>query len=201
MARRVLFHTSVGNVGLFSDAARLAGVAVRHLVRADLLEAAEAARELTPAIRRAAAGAMRSALGDAELLCTCSTLGPAADDLAAEGFPVGRVDRLLAERAVAGGGRIAVLYAVATTEEPTRSLFEDAASRAGDAAAVDLIHVAEAWPLYRVGDEAAYHRAIAAAVDRLPEGYDTVALAQASMAPAARLCGRPVLTSPDAAFG
>lgn len=196
-----LFHTADSNAALFGAIAESAGVKVRHVVRADLLAAAEAAGELSPAVRKAAVDSLRTAAGRGPVVCTCSTLGPAADDLADAGLAVRRVDRLLAERAVAGGGRIAVLYAVATTEGPTRELFERSARDSGAGAAIEMRLVSGAWDRFREGDAQGYARLIADAVGGLDDGYAAVALAQASMAPAAALCERPVLTSPGVLFG
>ena len=199
----VLFHTAQSNVDLFDQ---LLGehqfAQVHRMLRDDLLSAAEAAGEFGGDLRAETAAAMRQALEeggpDARLLCTCSTIGPAADDLAADGLPVTRVDRALAEAAFDRGTRIAVLYAVETTREPTRALFQDVSDARGLTATIDLIPVPGAWEQFKAGNMEAYFRTIADAIDTLPDDYDAIALAQASMAPAASLTDRPVLTSPQA---
>jgi hypothetical protein len=195
----ILFHTAASNVAVFSRVA-MAFPDVRHVVRPDLLAAAEADGGLTTNVRRQAVEAMRAELRGERMICTCSTIGPAAEDLAGEGLPVRRADAMLAERAVADGGRVAVLYAVATTEASTRELFERVAAKSGNRTVVELVLVPDAWERFRNGEATAYYRAIAAAVDKLDEGFNVIALAQASMAPAAELCRRRMLTSPEASF-
>lgn len=53
------------------------------------------------------------------IVCTCSTLSSEAERLTDElGVPVVRIDRPMAESAVAKGGRVAVVVAVASTLTP-----------------------------------------------------------------------------------
>jgi hypothetical protein len=197
----ILFHTAESNIGVFEQAAREAGVErpLRHLMRDDLLKAAEAAGSLTDGVRADCREAMLAA-GQGEMVCTCSTIGPAADDLAAGGKDIRRVDRALAEAALKRGRRIAVLFAVATTEGPTRLLFEEVAAEANPDAVIEMIPVPDAWTIFRAGNADGYFKKIAACVDGLEETFDVIALAQASMAPAARQCQREVLTSPGVVF-
>jgi hypothetical protein len=108
-------------------------------------------------------------------------------------------EALLAERAVAGGGRVAVVAAVESTLGPTRQLFEECAAACGSAAVVVDAPCLEAWALFEAGDHAGYHELIARHVRGLAEDFDVVVLAQASMAPAAALLADlavPVLSSP-----
>lgn len=193
-------HTAASNTALF-DAACPPGLALHHTVRADLLAEAEAAGGLTPAIAARTAGVLEALAepGVHAVLLTCSTLGPAVAQARAA-LPFLRADAALAEAATAPGGDVLVLCAVATTLEPTRALFTAAAARHGAICAVRL--VPDAWAAFRAGDAARYHALVAAAADAgLAAGAGRVALAQASMAPAAALCrfGVP-LTIPDAAL-
>ncbi|WP_416897428.1 MAG: hypothetical protein ACMVY4_18420 [Minwuia sp.] len=197
-----LFHTAESNIGVFETAAKAAGYPgpLRHVLRDDLLKAAEAAGGLTDSIRAEVRDAIRAEAGG-RLVCTCSTIGPGADDAAAEGLNVRRVDRALAEQALAAGPRIAVVYAVATTEGPTRDLFETVAREVCPDARIDMVLAEGAWERFRAGDAEGYFDRIAATVAELDPDCDAVALAQASMAPAAARCDRKVLTSPGAIFG
>lgn len=201
MTEIVLFHTAESNIGVFSEAAEAAGFQrpLRHVLRDDLLRDAEAAGGLTDAIRLRTTQAM-AAEGAETIVCTCSTIGPGADDFAATGAQALRVDRALAEAALDGARKVAVLYAVATTEGPTRDLFHAVAAETGATATIEMIHVTGAWDLFRSGDPDGYFRRIADVIDALPDSYDRIALAQASMAPAAALTGRDVLTSPGVIF-
>ena len=197
-------HTADSNVELFDAALRElepAGVTLSHIVRADLLVAAEAAGGLTPTIAEQTAEALRGVCAGADaVLLTCSTLGPAAEAAAgASPVPILRVDAALAHEAVADGGKVAVLCAVETTVEPTRLLFEKAARATGAEIAVQL--VPGAWAAFKAGKRDAYLAAIAHAADQASrDGADRVVLAQASMAGATALSAveRRPLTSPKA---
>jgi hypothetical protein len=122
---------------------------------------------------------------------TCSTLGPAA---AAAGAL--RADAALAEAAVAGGGAVEVLCAAPGTLAATAELFGAAAGRTRARVTIRLIP--GIWDLFLAGDRAAYVERIAR--DAEASRADVVALAQASMTPAARLTTRAVLCSPAAAL-
>ncbi|NKC33057.1 Asp/Glu racemase [Falsiroseomonas selenitidurans] len=194
MTRRIAcLHTAASNIALF-DAACPPGVALTHAVRADLLAEAEALGGLTDAIavRTAEAVEALAAPGIEAVLLTCSTLGPALAQARAA-IPLLRADAALAEAARRGGGRVVALCAVETTLAPTAALF---------GAACETRLVPGAWAAFRAGDAAGYARMVAAAADAaFAEGADCVALAQASMAPAAALCRRgPPLTSPAASL-
>lgn len=203
--RIACLHTVDSNIAVFEAAARAAGLPaleLTHVVRADLLAAAEQAGGLTEAIAtqtRDVLLALRS--GSHAVLLTCSTLGPVVDDALVkqcEPLPVLRTDTALAQRAVAEGGKVVALCAVSTTLEPTARLFEQAAM--GTAAQIDVQLVDGAWDLFKAGDPAGYFAAIAAATDAAyANGADVVALAQASMAGAAERVARGTtpLTSPQ----
>ena len=140
------------------------------------------------------------------VLCTCSTLGGDAEALAARAHvPVLRVDRPMAEAAVAIGGRVAVVAAVASTLTPTRRLLEESAAAAGTATAVVLAPCLDAWALFEAGDEEGYARRVAEHVQAVARSgeADVIVLAQASMAPACSLLrdvAVPVLSSPRLAI-
>jgi hypothetical protein len=179
----------------------MAGVELRHSVRADLLAAAEQAGGLTRAIAQQTSDALRALCADADaVLLTCSTLGPAVEETArVASVPVLRVDAALAREAVRGGGKVVVLCAVETTLEPTRHVFEDAARSTGAEIFVRL--VPGAWDMFKAGDRKRYLFTIAqAADDAVRDGASCVALAQASMAGAARLGSAepPPVSSPTA---
>lgn len=201
--RIACLHTAASNPAVFEAALRMAGsppVELRHELRADLLAEAERAGGLTGTIRDATVAALdRLRAGVDAVLLTCSTLGPSVEAFAGSPTPVLRVDEALAREAVRGGGRVVALCAVETTLAPTLALFRRHA--AGTAAEVEALLVPRAWAAFKAGDLAGYHALVAAAADRaLQEGATRVALAQASMAGAARLVrsGPAPLTSPAA---
>jgi len=197
-------HTSPVHIATFDRllAEISPGVAARHMVDESLLDEARAVGAITPALEQRIAAALHAASGSdaAVVLCTCSTIGGSAE---AAGTRVGRVvlrvDRPMAERAVALGGRILVAAALASTLAPTRVLILDAARAAGKPIELRELLCESAWPFFERGDLAGYAQAIG---DRLRLGAsdaDVIVLAQASMAVAAPLCadlGIPILSSP-----
>lgn len=199
MRRVACLHTADSNIAVFDAAADGLGLSLRHVVRSDLLAAAEKVGGLTPDIIAATEIALRQAAEGADIvLLACSTLGPVADRLRLA-VPVRRIDRALAEAAQlqAGGGRIAVLYTFPGTAAATEALFRDVV---GDA--VDIQLIAGAWDVFKSGDRARYMGMIAAAADAAAAaGATCVAFAQASMAPAGALCrsAKP-LNSPRASL-
>jgi hypothetical protein len=129
------------------------------------------------------------------IVCTCSTLGGYAERVA---LPVRvlRVDRPMAEAAVAIGGRIAVVASVASTLTPTRDLLLECAADAD----VRLAPCLDAWARFEAGDLEGYRQAVAAHVRSLDA--DVIVLAQASLVPAMELLDDlhvPVLSSPRSA--
>jgi hypothetical protein len=203
--RIACLHTADSNIAYFEAAARTASPALEltHVVRADLLAAAEQAGGLTDAVAmQTQASLLALTSGSHAVLLTCSTLGPVVDDALASQcapVPVLRTDAALARRAVANGGRVVVLCAAPTTLEPTANLFLDAAKHT--AATVDVRLIDAAWDLFKAGNAAAYFSAIAAAADAAyANGADVVALGQASMTGAAQRVtrGPTPLSSPQA---
>ena len=199
----VLVHTVAALADLF-DALRDEidpGVPVRHVVEAALLTDAIEAGGLTDEIRaRTRAALLEASAGARLVLCTCSTVGPGADDAAAEArVPILRVDRPMAEAAVAAGRRITVAATLATTIGPTADLVADAARRAGRQVDISSVVFAEARARLVAGDAEAHHRIIADGLHDAAAGADAIVLAQASMTPALAHCGDirvPLLTSP-----
>jgi hypothetical protein len=194
-------HTSASNIAVFEAARRALGddeVILKHRVRTDLLAAAEAGNGPDGRVLELTAAELRSlAVGAKGVLLTCSTLGPAVARFGpAPSLPVLRVDAALAEAAVAGGGSVVVLCAAGATIGPTRAVFEQAAGATG--AAIEVRLVPDAWTAFKAGDEQRYLRLVAEAAELAAAEGGIVALAQASMAGAARLVrdATPPLTSP-----
>lgn len=194
-------HTAAAHVATFDDLVRaeLDAPPRVHRVAADLLAAARDAGAVPPALAAEITAALRRLRRDGARLavCTCSTLGGAAE-AADAGLPVLRIDRPMAERAVALGARIGIVAALASTLAPTAALLHDAARGAGRRiTCVDAL-CDDAWPLFEGGDLDAYHAAVAAAAEALAPRCDVVVLAQGSMAAAAGRvrAATPVLSSP-----
>jgi Asp/Glu/Hydantoin racemase len=202
--RIACLHTAQSNVAVFEAAARQLGIAsgaLHHVVRADLLAAAESAGGLTDEIARDTREALLALSRDADaVVLTCSTLGPSVQGMGSVArVPVLRVDAALATAATRDGGKVVALCAVQTTVQPTTQIFDDAAKASG--AMVQVRVVPGAWALFKAGDQAGYLAAIAHAAEAAyAEGAGVVALAQASMAAAAPLvrAGAVPLDSPMA---
>ena len=199
----VMVHTVAGLIDLFDElrAEIDPGVPVRHVVEAALLTDAIDEGALTDEIRARTRDALLQATeGAALVLCTCSTVGPGADDAAAQaGVPILRVDRPMAEAAVQAGQRIAVAATLATTIGPTADLVADAARRAGKEVEIDSVVFAEARARLVAGDAEGHERIIADGLHEAAASADAIVLAQASMTPALARCADiaiPLLTSP-----
>jgi Asp/Glu/hydantoin racemase len=177
-----------------------AGLRRVHVADAWLLQTAR--REgVTDAVRAAVLAHVQHlvAVGAEAVLVTCSSIGEAAEEAAAEvEVPVLRVDPPMAADAVriaaAGRGRIAVLATLDSTLGPTGRLVERAAG--GAPVTVTATVVPGAAERADAGDRAGADALIATAVREADA--DVVVLAQASMAGAAAASGVdvPVLTSP-----
>ncbi len=198
-------HTVAANIETFDTlVSEIApDVPVRHVVHGGLLKKALTAGELTPDIRRRTAEAVLRETEDgaaAVVLCTCSTVGPGADDAAEmTTTKVMRVDRPMAENAVRMGKRIAVAATVTTTLGPTLDLLSEAAAKAGKE--IDLVPVvfAEAGAKLMSGNTESYLRIVADGLHLAAEDSEVIVLAQASMAPALALCQNikiTILSSP-----
>ncbi len=172
-----------------------------HAVEPALLADARAAGEVTPALAARVAAAVEQLRGRGArvVLCTCSTIGAAAEAAARPDAPVLRVDRPMAEAAVRRGQRITVVAALASTLEPTLALLHASARAAGRAVTVRTETCADAWAAFERGALEDYVAQVAAAARQAATDADVIVLAQASMAPAAerlRDLGVPVLASP-----
>ncbi len=197
-----MFHTAASHVPRFAALLSELAPAVdaEHVVREDLLVEARARGGVDKALSEVFAASLTTLARSREAaLCTCSTFGAHAESLGkALGKPVVRIDRPLAQAAVAQGLRIVIVAALESTLEPTQTLFEAEATRAHKPVTLTLVHAAAAWGCFERGDEAGYLRVVAAQVDRAAEQGDVIALAQASMmgAEAFVQTTKPVLSSP-----
>ncbi|MGW3345696.1 aspartate/glutamate racemase family protein [Nonomuraea rubra] len=202
-----LVHTSATLVPVFAElcARHLPGVETFNIVDDSLIKNTIAAGRLTPATARRVAGHIGSAeaAGASHILVTCSSIGPAVE--AAEpltGVPVLRVDRPMADRAVALGRRVGVLATLSTTLEPTADLVRRRALAAGAEISLEARLCEGAFEALMSGDAATHDARVAGALSELGGQVDVIVLAQASMA---RVAGTvevpvPVLASPPLAM-
>ena len=199
----VFLHTACVHVQTFDGLLRelRPKTRARHVVREDLLAQAQRsgsdALQLLQAVTEAVLAL--EAGPDAVVLCTCSTIGGLAESAAAStGVRVIRVDRPMAERAVATGPNVLVAVALESTLLPTETLILEAASRVGVPVRISRLVIKDAWPLFQQGNFDAYLSLIGEALKSVKD-CDVIVLAQASMAGAADLCRSlrvPVLSSP-----
>jgi len=170
-----------------------------HVVRPALLRRAQLVGASDRQVRRGVCAAIAAFCDPTVILCTCSTIGGIAERCGHErNVRVIRVDRPMAELAVRGGRKIAIVAALASTLAPTRALLESAARESRvDVEVVDEPCL-DAWALYEAGDFGGFHRRVARHVEALDPSVDAAVLAQASMAPAAQMASAaiPVLASP-----
>jgi hypothetical protein len=141
----------------------------------------------------------------AVIVCTCSTIGPLAES-AAHRCPVIRVDRPMAEAAIAiasrAAGTVGVAAALESTIAPTLDLLADVATHRATpllTGRVEAIPCFDAWPAFEHGDMDAYGQAIAGAIRPVADRCAVIVLAQASMAvaqPFLRDVTVPILDSP-----
>ncbi|RKF12918.1 hypothetical protein D6850_15550 [Roseovarius spongiae] len=173
------------------------GAKMSHLVRPDWL--ARARNGVDVALEDEIARAVADAPG--RVLCSCTTLGPAAAKTGAL-----RVDAPMMQAAAQGGGTILMAYCLHATREPSLALLGSAISSAGSGAVARPLMIEGAWPLFEAGNTSGFHIRIAEAVAQEAANIrdlGSIVLAQASMSDAAKFLdgiGVPVLTSPELAL-
>lgn len=136
-------------------------------------------------------------------MVTCSSIGRAVET-AAELYdqPVLRVDRAMAEQAVASATRIGVVATLSTTLDPTADLVRRVAAEQGKD--IELLpHLcAGAFDAVMAGDGATHDRIVGEALTTALADVDAIVLAQASMARVVASLPEgavkaPVLSSPE----
>lgn len=198
-------HTSPVHVVSFARLldTQAPGMVAEHHVDEALLTAAQqaGADEAVLEQRIHAAMAAAAASGAAVVVCTCSTIGAAAERTPTGGcYTAMRIDRAMADAAILAGPRILVVAALASTLAPTTRLLRESATALDRPVQLQSLLAEGAWPHFQAGDHAAYIRAIAECVTAATPAADVIVLAQASMAPATQALqelGVPVLSSPS----
>ncbi|MEQ9259171.1 MAG: hypothetical protein RIG84_08725 [Roseovarius sp.] len=196
-----LFHTSPAHLPTFE--------ALRDQIAPDLpleqrVEAAWLARArkrggVSAGLAGEIAQAVRRATGP--VLCTCTTIGEAAEAAGAL-----RIDWPMMREAARLGGPILMAYCLESTWGPSLALLERALAAEGREATVHPMPLTQYWPLFESGAGEAFDAVIAGEIRQVlesPREVACVVLAQASMAGAApRLADQPVpvLASPELAF-
>lgn len=203
-------HTAEQHVARFDAllARQAPGLQARHWVDAALLAQAQALGPDHPAVVARTQALVRAAAqaGAQVVVCTCSTVGAAAEATPTDGrWLAQRLDRAMADLAVQQGPRVLLVAALASTVAPTAQLLASSAQHLQRPLQVQPLLVAEAWPLWQAGDATGYRACVGQALRQAlakpgPLTADAVVLAQASMAelaPSLADLGVPVFSSPD----
>lgn len=182
-----LVHTSATLVPVFAQLCKekLPGVNVFNIADDSLVKGIMAAGSLTPTIARRVAGYLESAelAGADYIMVTCSSIGPAVEAAAKLiGVPVLRVDRPMADKAVATAKKIGVIATLRTTLEPTADLISRCAAQAGKQIELTSRLCEGAFEALMSGDAAAHDAKVAAVLKDLSRQVEVIVLAQASMA-------------------
>ncbi|MFZ6779121.1 Asp/Glu/hydantoin racemase [Undibacterium sp. Ji83W] len=188
-------HTSPVHVAGF-DALMLElapGLKVHHHVDESLLTAVQQYGAADPVVINSVEAAMQEAAisGAAMVVCTCSSIGGIAERMnGRSGLQTARIDRAMADRAVASGSRILLVAALESTLGPTTELLMESASVSGKPVVISNLLLDHAWAHFLSGDKQAYLQAIShsvrVALQEKAADIDVVVLAQASMAAAAQ---------------
>jgi Asp/Glu/hydantoin racemase len=182
-----LVHTSATLVPIFEQLckAKLPGVEVFNLVDDSLIKDVIAHGCLRPptAERVALHVAAAEQAGADLIMVTCSSIGPAVETAAKQAsVPVLRVDKPMADKAVATGKRIGVIATLPTTLEPTADLVRRRAVAAGKEIELTSRLCEGAFEALMGGDPARHDAMVADALRELASQVEVIALAQASMA-------------------
>lgn len=197
-------HTSPAHIPTFRTLlADLAPeIPARHVVDESLLSEACSAGEVTPALRERIKGTLLALeeLGAVVVVCTCSTIGAVVEGLnTSMAATMLRIDRPMAQEAVALGSRIVVAATLSATLVPTRELILSVANQARKPVEIIDLLCDTAWSYFEQGNQMAYLQEVARQVQAAATLGDVIVLAQASMARASEFYTDllvPVLTSP-----
>lgn len=202
-----LVHNSPMLAGVFNEIAARVMPAVRvlHFVDESTIKNTIAAGHLQKATMRQVIRLVGSTFdaGCDVAMVTCSSIGRAVE-MAAELYdqPVLRVDRAMAEQAVASARRIGVVATLSTTLDPTADLVRRVAAEQGKE--IELVaHLCEgAFDAVMAGDGASHDRIVGEALTTALADVDAIVLAQASMARVVASLPEgavkaPVLSSPE----
>ncbi len=170
---------------------------LKHVVRPRWLQRAQDG--IDAALEQEIAGVIARAPGP--VLCTCTTLGPAAESAGAM-----RVDWPMMRAAARAQGPVLMAFCLESTYAPSLALLERALAEQGTPQKVYPLPMPQYWPLFEAGEADAFDAVIGGEVRQAVAAQGDVAavvLAQASMSgAAARLedLGVPVLSSPELAL-
>ena len=192
MTDLTLFHTAQVHCDTFNALAPDADLV--HVVREDWLARAQGG--IDDRLSTEIAAAVKAA--DGPVLCSCTTIGEAAEDAGAI-----RIDWPMMQEAARMGGPVLMAYCLDSTAAPSEALLRRAFGATDPQ--LTCLQLRQHWPLFDSGEGEALSKAITSDIARaLKQGrFGCVVLAQASMAGAAPLLRDvtdvPVLASPEIA--
>jgi Asp/Glu/hydantoin racemase len=182
-----MIHTSATLVPMFEQLCKekLPGTPLFNIVDDSLIKDVIAHDRLRPATARRLVQHVAAAedAGADLILVTCSSIGRAVEAAAGlSSVPVLRVDRPMAEEAVAAGRRVGVIATLRTTLEPTADLVARCATEAGRNIELTARLCDGAFEALMSGNAVRHDELVLAALEELSAQVDVIALAQASMA-------------------
>lgn len=207
-----LIHTSATLVPIFQDLVEKylgdKDIQVFNIVDDSLIKNTIERNKLTPDTARRVVDYVGSAeeAGADYVMVTCSSIGPAVESSESlTSVPVLRVDRPMADKAVAEGKRIGVVATLSTTLEPTSDLVRRRAIAASKDIELTSKLCEGAFEALMGGNPEEHDRKVASALKELAEKVDVILLAQASMARVVDLLDEaekkvPILASPPVAM-
>jgi len=182
-----LLHTSATLVPIFAQLCKvmLPQIDVFNLVDDSLIKDVIAHGRLRPQTARRVTQLVAAAedAGADFVMVTCSSIGAAVETAATLAtVPVLRVDRPMADQAVAIGRRIGVVATLSTTLEPTAELIQRRAAVAGQPIELNSRLCEGAFDALMNGDAAQHDALVTGALMKMARQVEVVVLAQASMA-------------------
>ncbi len=205
-----LIHTSDVLVPLFQQLCNelLPNVETVNISDDSLIKETMAIGRLTDSVSMWLQGHIRNAqqAGVDAIMVTCSSLGPAVEASAEYArVPLIRVDRAMADAAVALASRIGVIATVATTLRPTVELIERCAMAVGKPVQISTRLCDGALEMLLAGNLDQHDQLVMEKLVDLASTVDVVVLAQASMTRIIsslpeNACKIPILSSPRLAI-
>lgn len=202
MKKIAFLHTAQVHVDTFNQLTKGLNIEVQHMVKPQLL--ADAQKHGLDFVRAETLAALNTLSNADAVVCSCSTLGPIADDFSNNNPHVLRIDKPLMQAALQNAPNIAVVICLKSTQQSTLNLLNQCASQAGVKINPQVILCADAWQYFEAGDQTKFAQSIADQVkSEMSVNTNCIILAQASMRVAEPLLenlGMPILSSPKLAI-
>lgn len=201
MKKNALLHTAQIHVQTFTQLTQNSNVEVEHLVKPELLSKAQS--HGLDSVRDETFKALAQLSNADAIICTCSTLGPLADEYSKTKPKLVRIDRPLMEAALKYAPHIAVAICLESTRQPTLDLLNDCAQKAGVSIQPRIIICTDAWQYFEADNQSEFAKSIANQIQtEINQSTGCIILGQASMRIATPLLdnlGIPILSSPQLA--